>query len=185
MIGGLLPAVLHAGEPATVAKEDLISAYRAYREAERMIAVIEEIMTPLDERFAEISFEDIPPNRQAEYRAAIEKLEFSVAKNPYFPEALVLLATAQLDVTQDHAKALKLYSQALEIDPKDGDVLYARACVYVLLDQPSQARKDLEGLKTLDPEYAEALLELIQDKEEELKEKAQSPAQPAPKLPAP
>ena len=140
-----------------VTKEDAIQAIRDYRAASKLIAGIhmELMRIDLGEKL------EIPKARIEDYKRARKLLEQSVARNPYFPDAYLLLANSYWEIENDLARTVEFYTKALEVDPEYDDIISARAAVHLQLNQVEAAEKDLERLVALGSEHADPIREEI------------------------
>ena len=172
VIMNLLMLLSCAGVTASerkVSKSDALDAFREYRKAARMIVdVHKKHMAKIlpDDPDAEAKFSK---DLIAQYLQARKHLEKSIAHNPYFPDAYLLLANSYWDIEDDLQKTVEFYTKALEIDPEYADVISARAQVYILLARVKDAEQDLLKLDKLKSEHADPLRAQINEFKEQQK----------------
>lgn len=106
----------------------------------------------------------------AAYRGARDLLVESIALNPYYPDAYVLLANAFAEIDGDVAKQLEYYTLALDLDPNDDEILNARMGLYLNQGNLPSAGEDLLRLEQLESRYAESMREHYERAREEANE---------------
>jgi tetratricopeptide (TPR) repeat protein len=89
--------------------------------------------------------------------AARERLRKIRLANPGETQRLFLVEGEILSQIDWNEEAYKLYSDYLDIQPDDTEILYARALVAERLDRLEQAERDFRQVLSLDPDNARAL----------------------------
>ncbi len=94
------------------------------------------------------------------YKDAIEAFKQAIRINPDFTQAHYNLGVVYGE-SGKNKKAVKSYKQAIRIDPDYAEAHYSLGNTKVLLKNRGDALEQCEILKSLDPELANELLELI------------------------
>ena len=138
-----------AGEPQSVAKQDVVAAAREFRTAVKLITDVHTAMAGnASENFA------VPKSKIVVYQRARKHLEMSIDLNPFYPETYVYLANSYWEIEYDLDRTIKTYSKAIDLDPTYDDVISARASVLVMLNRIADAKKDLQRLESLKSPHA-------------------------------
>lgn len=93
------------------------------------------------------------------YREARDLLLQSIALNPFFSDAYLLLGNAYHEIDGDSELMIRYYDDAIALDPDNAEFHNARMSHYLSTGDLDQALVDLEHLERLQSGYAESMRE--------------------------
>lgn len=152
-----------------VTKSEAIAALQKYRAASHIIRQLvhslfgcweDGLRSWMAGDSDESADEQIPSYSDADlehYRVAKSLLQESVALNPYFPDAYILLANAYREIDDDVEQQLENYNLAVSLDPDDDEFLNARMALHMDLNNLDAAEGDLLQLERLKSRYADSM----------------------------
>jgi cytochrome c-type biogenesis protein CcmH/NrfG len=94
-----------------------------------------------------------------DYQARIAEAEKLVAKEPSNRQAWVQLGNDYFDTDQAQ-KAITAYGKALELDPKDANILTDQGIMYRKMGWFDKALANFEKANQIDPRHAQSLMNL-------------------------
>ena len=146
-----LPALLGlgeaVGEPQSIPKEDLIQAYREFRDATEEFTAGMTAMYESSSFSSKRSEEDLKADRNKRYRAALPHIERSIKLNPFFAPAYEMRAVILRDAMGDPEGAVRDFTRAVELDPEQESPIVARAELLLQLGRMDEALQDLSELE--------------------------------------
>lgn len=96
----------------------------------------------------------------AEYSRAIENLKHSVLLDPKLALGYANLAEVCFREQRFH-EAIDAYTSLLDLWPQNSNALYKRGLAHLYLNDAGKAQAEYLALKTVDPELADKLLQVI------------------------